>query len=479
MSIRNLGDWSPLDRHSDPVHADPDMVQSAQKRYQHISTTIDDVVTRLQKIVDTNSDSLVGQYVSGLKDDAGSIKDKLSKAAVRYSDVAGEIAKYEPDLDVGLKETAGALDDARAAKTAQTKASALPDPQKASDGTVSAEEQQKATDKTKATAAADTDLANAKKRLTNALDALNVAGKRLGDAVNCKKYNDGLTDSFKDKLNAVMAMISKIFGIIGMILGVLALLIPGVNLLMLASVVAGAVALVADSVLYANGEGSILDVVLGAVGLGLAGLGAIASVVTKGRANSAKAAAGAVSKIRPVPKNPPHLEFNPGALGEDISLRPGAAAGAAGKGGPSVRAGFNSVPEDFIPSSNPATNWTSTSDWFNNPATNWLLGKGGLPTADVGFWKSFVSQGKGGLGMWSTLFSDPLKFGKDWAGVIGGLGGFRDLSAIMGAVGGKISPLWFVWGGLNGAFGIGALIYSGGRAQEWIPSVNPPGVAAQ
>lgn len=483
MSIRNLGDWSPLDRHSDPVHADPDMVRSAQQRYQHISTTIDDAVTRLQKIVETNSESLVGQYVAGLKQDAGSVKDSLAKAAVRYHDVAGEIARYEPELDQGLRETAAALDDARVAKDAQAKAHAMPDPQPAEDGTVSAEEQQKGSAKEKATTKAAGDLDTAKHRLTAALGALNVAGKRLGDAVNCKRYDDGLTDTFKDKLKDAFAWISKIFGIIGMVLGVLAILIPGVNLIALAGVVAGAMALVADSVLFAYGEGSVLDVVLGAVGLGLAGLGAIASVVGKNMAGSAKALANATGKLKPVTTNPPRLEFSPTAFGDDILLGPaksgaGAAAGA-GSGGKNVFVEFTSVAGDFTKPQNPATGWTNLSDWFNNPATNWLLGKGGVAAPDVGFWQSFVQQGKGAGSLWGTLISDPAKFAKDMTGIVGGLSGYTELAAVMASVGYKISPMWYVWGGLNGAFGLGSLIYSGGRAQEWIPSVNPPGLAEQ
>jgi hypothetical protein len=49
----------------------------------------------------------------------------------------------------------------------------------------------------------------------------------------------------------------------------------------------------------------------------------------------------------------------------------------------------------------------------------------------------------------------------------------------MSAIGDTISPLWFVWGGLNGLFGMGAgFVYTGGRLVGWIPAVNPPGVAA-
>ncbi|MET9218453.1 hypothetical protein ABZX65_06645 [Streptomyces sp. NPDC003300] len=475
MSIRNL-DWSPLDRHSDPIHTDLDVVSGAQTRYQHIADTIDDAITKLQRIVDTDSDSLAGQYVEGLRSEATSVKDSLTKAAVRYHDVAAEIKKYEPDLEQGLNETAAARTDAEEAKNDQTKAHAMPDPQKQPDGTTTPEEQQKGSDKDKANADADGKLAAAKTRLTNAMDALNVAGKRFGDAVNCKKYDDGLTDSWKDKLDAVMAKISQIFAIIGMILGVLAILIPGVNALIIAGVVAGAITLVANIVLYAHGKGSLVDVILGAVGLGLAGIGAIASLAAKGLANAAKTLGQLAGRPRPVTTNPPQLHWGPGA---PIELTPmGPAAGAGTRTGPSVIGGVNTVPGDFVMPINPATGWTNMSDWFNNPATNWLLGKFGAITPELGFWESAGLQFKGAGAMWGKLFTDPLNFAKDWAGVIGGLSGFRDLSAVMAAIGGKISPLWYVWGGLNGAFGMGGLIYTGGRLVGWIPAVNPPGAAA-
>ena len=476
MSVRNLGDWSPLGLDSDPVRADPDAVSSAQQRYQLIANTIDDATAKLQQIINSNSESLAGQYVAGLKSSASTLNDSLTKAGVRYHDVASQISIYEPDLDQGLSETAGALSDAEAAQTAQNKASSMPDPQKGSDGTISPEEQQKGDAKTKATSDADGQMSAAKTRLNNALDALNVAGKRFGDAVNSKNYKDGLTDTLKDKIDAVFAEISKVFAIIGMILGVLAILIPGVDVLVFAGIAAGAVTLIANSVLYAHGKGSLADVIMGAVGLGLAGLGGIASLVGKGMSNAAKTLGNLAGRPRPVTQNPPQLQWGPGAPIELTQMGP--AAGAGVRGGPNVISTINHVPGDFIVPPNPATEWTNMSDWFNNPATNALLGKFNQITPDIGFWESAGMQFKGAGDMWATLFSNPLKFGQTWAGVIGGLSGFRDLSAIMAAVGGKISPLWFVWGGVNGAFGMGGLIYTGGRLNGWIPSVNPPGVAA-
>jgi len=470
MSIRNLGDWSPLDRDSDPVYTDTEQIATSQKRYQFIATTIDEAVTNLAKIVDSNADSYAGQWVEGLKKDATSIRDRLTKAGVRYHDAAREIATYQPELDTALSETAGALEDARDAEDAQAKADAMPDPAKKEDGTVTPEETQKGEDKSKASSAAEGDLGAAKTRLTNAMNALDIAGKRLGDAVNSKKYDDGLSDTFNDKVVAVFAKISQVFAIIGMILGVLALLIPGVNVLILAGVVAGAITLVANIVLYVNDKGSLADVILGVVGLGLAGLGAWASIFAKNMANSARNLGNLFGRQRPITQNPPQLQWGPGAPIELTNLGPG----LGGRGGPIVTGGVRTVPGDFIVPPNPATGWTNMSDWFNNPAINWLLGKGGVITPELGFWASAWQQFKGAGTLWAGLFSNPLKFAKDWAGVIGGLSGFRDLSAIMKAVGGNISPLWFIWGGINGIFGIGAgQIYTGGRLEEWVPAANP------
>ncbi|MDH6136878.1 hypothetical protein P3T37_006309 [Kitasatospora sp. MAA4] len=491
MSIRHL-DWSPLDRESDPVYADPDVVAAAQKRYALIASTIDDATAKLQQIVSTNSDSLAGQYVSGLRSEASSLNDRLSKAAVRYHDVANEINKYEPDLEQGLTETAAALTDAEAAKSAQTKANGMPDPQKSSDGTTTPAEQQKATDKTKAQSGADANMAAAKTRLNNALDALNVAGKRFGDAVSARRYDDGLTDSYKDKLDAVMAKISQIFAIIGMILGALAILIPGVDVLVIAGVVAGAVTLIANIVLYHDGKGSVVDVILGAIGLGMAGLGAAFSLIAKGMSSIAKGAAlakgvggvGGKDGIELVPLKPPgsitnfSRPFGPG------NPRPGGPvpnySRPFGPGNTPIKPAPVRPEPTPAPGPNAAADWKNLSDWFNNPATNWVLGKLGVITPDTGFWASAWAQLKGAGEIWSTLLTDPAKFGKDFASIITGLKGPLDLSAIMKAGGlGGISPLWFAWGGLNGAFGLGAgFVYTGGRLMGWIPAVNPPGQVA-
>ncbi|GAA2864427.1 hypothetical protein Acy02nite_71600 [Actinoplanes cyaneus] len=293
--------------------ADPAEIDTVQKRYQHISETIDDAVAKLQKIIDTGSDTLVGQWVEPLRKDATSIHDSLSKAAVRYHDVATEIDRYEPELQHAIDEVTAAENEQDDGTAAVKSAAAMPDPQKGPDGTVAPEEQQKAADKTRAQEEAQSRVTAAKNRLEAALDALDVAGKRFGDAVNCKNYDDGLTDSLKDKIMAVLKKISDIFAVIALVLTALAFLIPGLNGIAMAAFVVGAVLLISDTALLIGGEGSALSVALDAVGLGIGGLAARLTKGTKALDDYKKLLS---KKVPPVGIKPPPKGGRPIGVGD-------------------------------------------------------------------------------------------------------------------------------------------------------------------
>lgn len=266
MAVRQLGDWSPLDLAEDPIHADPELVEDARKRYQKIATTIGDAVAKLKKITETSSESLKGKYVEGLRDSANKVKENLEKAKVRYDDVAREIKIYQPELDRALDETKAALEDARNAKTAQNTAAAMPDGQAGPDGNVPPEEQEKDRAKRRATEDADNRLTAAKNRLRAAMDALDVAGKRFGDAVNCNNYDDGLTDKVSWTVTAVLKKIGEILSYCALVLGILAFFIPGVAMFVAGAIVAVA-ALAIDISLMVLGEGDVTALVMSAIGL--------------------------------------------------------------------------------------------------------------------------------------------------------------------------------------------------------------------
>ncbi|MCW2559633.1 MAG: FoF1-type synthase, rane subunit b or b [Mycobacterium sp.] len=525
MTVRNLGDWSPLGLHADPIHTDLDVVEAARSRYQGVADFLGIAIARLQEIVDTNSEGLAGQWVKGLQTDAGSLRDSLTKAKGRYDGVAGQIRKYQPELATGVQETEAALQDAETAADTMKKAQAKPDPQKSTDGTLSSEEQLKADDKNKATAAAEDAATAAKARLNRAMDALNVAGKSFGDAVSERNYQDGLTDSYTDKMDAVMQKISQAFAIIGMVLGVLAILIPGVDLLVIGAVAAGAVALVADSVLYHDKQGSILDVVMGALGLGMAGLGAVFSAMGKEIAAVAKGAAGLGGRARPVsglggsdiemvpmrptvPNEPvpptrpapePPAQPHPPAPTRPAPEPPTSTEPAPPVPNFSRPFGPNNSLPPTRPAPEPPTLAEPAPPVPHTPESP--LPPVGDTTGGPGFWQNVGSKippetrelwgplvsdlaaFKGGptSALWQPLFSDLGTFGKNLASITAGLKPAQDLAAVVEAAGlKKISSLWYVWGGVNGTFTMGNLIYTGGRypKNEWIPPVNLPGVAA-
>lgn len=446
MGVRNLGDWSALELEKDPIYTDLERIEKAGKRYHNISVTINDAITKLGKIVDVGSDSLAGQYVESLKSEATSIRDNLTKAKTRYDDVAREIAKYQPKLESALGETALALVDAKAAEAARGRADTMADPQPAEDGTIPPEERGKSDLKKRAIDGAAEDLEKAKKKLNAAMDALNVAGRSFGDAVNSKQYGDGLSDSGWDKFLDFLENIgSTILSVLGALAAIALILVPGVNVVLLAAAAIATLTLVVDITLYANGRGSLADVILSAIGLALLGGTAIASMLAK-----SKAALASVEALRE----------------QERARRIGLELGEFAP----------SFPVD-VPPDNAATLWRNLSDWFNNPFTNWFIDKL-WPTLvpEIGFLASTKLQWNAVIEMWRTMTSGNfLSNVKGLVAVIGGLNGIRDLAAVMAAVGRSISGWWYVWGLANSAYTIlHGILYTLLRIRDVvIPAVRP------
>ncbi|WP_430789563.1 hypothetical protein [Actinoplanes sp. G11-F43] len=405
--------------------SDPARIEEAHKRYKHISDTIEDTVSQLSKIVSAGESGLKGSWAEKIKEDAESIKESLQKAGVRYHDAATEIGIYQPELekaftDVGAAETAEA--DANASLS---RASALPDPQKGPDGTISPEEEQKGVDKKRLQDEASGDVTTAKNKLNAALDALGVAGKRLGDAVNCKNYDDGLTDKINWKIMQFFKWVSKIFGYIALAFAFLAVLFPGVGWIVVAGVVAGAVTLIADSVLLGGGDGSVLSVVLGAVGLGLAGLGA------------------AVAKF-------------------------GSKIGAMVSSWKGFQNGFGAKWTLILGPNGKVTNIKFTFNGIGMGAPGSIGFREGLKNMFTGFWGNFKNGfGNMFLNGWGGFKGSLNGLMSTWWKNFAGIGTFKDLSWLKGlpflnggfnGLGTFLQTTWGAWGGLNQAFGIGVSI---------------------
>lgn len=448
MSVRNLGDWSPLGRGGDPVHADLDKVQEAGVHYRKVATTLDDAVARLDKIV-SGTDGLKGEYADQVRDDARSVRDSLQKAGVRYGDVADQIGIYLPELTTALSETKTALEEATTAKAGLTTATGMPEGVPGEDGQLPEEERAKDDARSKAVTAAEDAIAQARRRMDNALGALDVAGKRFGDAVNCKRYDDGLSDTWKDKLLWFFDKISKALTIIAMVLGILCLIFPGIAALVALAAVVAVVSLAVTATLYAEGKEGLPDLLFSILGVVTLGIGTVVSLGGKLIAVGFRGFfANAASALR---------------------FRPGTMLGAGRPPSPGIELGpIGSVLRP--PVGRPA-GWVNQSDWFNNPLTNWLMGKshwGRMLMPEVGFWTSSKQQLFAAGKLWETILKNPRAGFTEWAGVVGGWSGYR--AAAFALPLNTLSPLWAAWGGVSTFLTlVTGLAWAGGRYTEVIP----------
>jgi hypothetical protein len=283
---------------------------------------------------------------------------------------------------------------------------------------------------------ADEDLAKAKDKLRNAMNALDTAGKSFGDAVNSKRHEDGLSDSGWDKFINSLKIAAKVFAWIGIALGILACFIPGVGVIV-AALVAGAITLGIDIALYKYGEGSIVDVVMAAVGLGLFAVAGAA--VLRGLNSVAKSPNTGIE----LTVGPPRLHFG--------QPRPGGGGGIEPAPGPGMQSGLPGGAAFARPST-----------------THPPIGPGEALGRDI---KNI------GL-FWELLKSAPGTFLKNWGALIAGLTlapGLGRLFHISTTAAG-----WFANGlGVTIAlFGITNVIYTAlrqdypGRDNPVIPAVN-------
>ncbi|UZN03125.1 hypothetical protein [Cellulomonas sp. S1-8] len=444
-------EWTVVGWSDDPVRGgDLEKVTEFRRRYVGISETLDSAVGRLDRVVSQGSEGLAGQYAEGLREDAGKVREQLSKAAVRYGDVAREVTTYEPELDHALTETRAGLADAQAGADALVAAEGLPDGKPDEEGVLDPDETAKDAQKRDRIATAGDAVSAAKRRVQTAFDRLQVAGKRLGDAVNCKNYDDGLTDSTWDKVLAVLKIVSKVLAIIAMALAILCFLFPGVALLLAASVIVALAAVAVAGILYAKGEEGLPDLLFAIFGVLLLGGATVATLVGRSIGNAARAA-----------------RTN---IGDTLG---GIAMNSFGPGGRIMPViGRN------------AAQWRKQSDWFDNPLTSWLMragGRGGL-VPEVGFWRSSIEQMSTAMKMWPKLWTSPGAFFKEWAGVVGGWGGYRSIAGLQQITGQATNPVWWAWGVGNSIFTIGTgLIWTGGRTEwrkpedSWIPTYGTVG----
>jgi len=242
-------------------------------------------VARLRAIANDHSD-LKGQYVDKLKSAASDVAESLDKVLGRYQKVSSALNRWVPELEYAQAESLKALTEAQEAYSQQLR---LGQPT-ARDSSKPETDQQKQTDHRRQSSLnqADHDLAAARTRLNNAINHSNTnAQDRAADIRHA--IDDGVADSrwddVKDCVDRYAWLIKDIctvLEVIATILAVIALFIPGLNVIVVLAIAATALALIGRTMLAAAGDGSWMDVALDVFALATFGFGKLAGSLMKG-----------------------------------------------------------------------------------------------------------------------------------------------------------------------------------------------------
>lgn len=234
----------------DPVPGDPVQVAAEARHLATVAQEIQGQVARLRAIANNDSD-LKGQYVETLKSAASDVAGSLDKVVGRYQKVSSALTKWVPELEYAQAESLKALTEAQDSH-------------------------------------ADQDLAAARTRLDNARNHRNTnAQARAADIKDA--IDDGVSDSwwddvkgFVDKYAELIKDICIVLEVIATILAVIALFIPGLDVIVILAIAATALALIGRTMLAAAGDGSWMDVALDVFALATFGLGKVAGSLMKG-----------------------------------------------------------------------------------------------------------------------------------------------------------------------------------------------------
>ena len=281
------GNWPLVGHPSDPVAGDPDQLHDLTRYYATIAQTIKDQATVLQRIGSGDTTELKGQSADAIRSRSKSVAASLTQTSGRYEAVAGALKAYAPALQTARDESWRAVKDAEAADGARGSSAAMADPganRPADAPPLTDAETAQIHARTSAMSEAADSEAAARRRMDDALAALNTAGKAASGVIR-GAWNDGLVDTRAYKLREgflkFLKVLVKVLMWIGVALAVLAFFIPGLGAAALAGAIVAVAAVVATGALAAMGEGSWLDFIIAVVGVVFLGVGVIVAKVVQ------------------------------------------------------------------------------------------------------------------------------------------------------------------------------------------------------
>ncbi|WP_454085211.1 putative T7SS-secreted protein [Georgenia sp. Marseille-Q6866] len=324
-------DWSPLGWHEDPVPGSPDSVQDGADAMAAVATTISEAAENLRSIA--SSEGQVSLAVDAFRERALEVAGQIELVHDRYSGAADALSGYVEPLRSAQSLARQALEEATAARTALTTADAdvytaeqglahtLPEDMDRANETLS--------DAYTARAGAQEALDDAVIKLNTAIGNRDAAAESAMSLIDEALEANGLDDNgwrqFLNKNAELLDGIAKGLAIAGAVLAVVAMFIPGVNILVGLGIGLGAAAI--NFALAENGNKGWQDFAWDVVGLATLGAGKLVGVAMRGRA-AARAAQVSSSRSNvlagpavPRGRTMPHGRHRPGGQARNRQRR--------------------------------------------------------------------------------------------------------------------------------------------------------------
>lgn len=288
-------DWSPL-RGSDPTPGSPDVVAEQARRSGDVAAELRAQVSRLRRI--GADEELRGEYADRLRESAEELIGDLQKVERRYARLATALRRWEPQLREGqesadrIRLRARALDDER--RTLHSSAGTvgrreLPDDPTPAQQTAFDADQAAAERVRRRLEDIDDELHGLERELGTVEDRVRADGRAVGSEIRDAAADDiedttwedvqgvvveawRVVDAFVDEHLHVLRIAMEILQYVAMALAVIALFIPGLNLLVVGLTVGLALT---QGVLYASGNSTFTELALAGLSLLTLGMGAV------------------------------------------------------------------------------------------------------------------------------------------------------------------------------------------------------------
>ncbi|MGH4032442.1 putative T7SS-secreted protein [Actinomycetota bacterium Odt1-20B] len=273
-------DWHPI-AESDPVPGDPEEIRAEVKHMVGVASSLREQARLLRGIDDDNE--LKGKYANSLREESGVLEKHLREVAGRYERVHGHLTNWADDLEDFQSRADKVLTEARQRQDeveAEKKKQENDAKHGSGDGDKGKGKGDKGSgDKESGSSGGDSD-ADPLREFRDRLET--IKGERDDRARHHAgkirdQLDDVIEDSWWDNVKGwihenveAIKLVLDVLGWVATIAGILALFIPGLNLLVIALSVAVALTRL---VMFAAGEASLAEVLVDCIGLVTMGVG--------------------------------------------------------------------------------------------------------------------------------------------------------------------------------------------------------------